>query len=89
MGPRCCPSARSGKDNCSDGTLRDTVSFSRPFVRVADTAYRGLDTCFSQAFRVAYRQVLHTSVAVVHEMLAVGASVESLFQCIEGQVATQ
>ncbi len=67
----------------------DDALCQRVVVRIADIAHGGLDAGLRQAFRVAYGQVLHTPVAVVHETLGVGTNTESLLQCVEGQLAAQ
>ena len=64
------------------------VFCKRVVVRVTDAAHRGVDACFSKTFRVSYGQVLHTPVAVVHEVFGVGAGIERLLQRVESQVAS-
>ena len=58
-------------------------------VGIADAADGSFDAGLRQAFRVADREVLHTSVAVVDEIGHARPGVERLFEGIQRQVASE
>jgi hypothetical protein len=64
----------------SDNRFRQRV-----VIRVADAAHRRLSLRFGQAFAVAYRQILATSVTVMHDTLGCGARPQRLLQCVQNQ----
>ena len=58
-------------------------------IRVAGAADGGSDADLGQALAVADRQVLGSPVAVMHQAIGVGASVQRLLQCVQNQVCLQ